>query len=180
MSSDNFEKDVMQYIRFDDYFEGDGAQKQRIIDALKKVYESDTIKEMFKNICQHAEVPFEIKYVKGKLATQILFDKNMEPTKKRWMELDLDLLKTANYIDNYGKAVEVTLEAVLAHELVHLLLTGYYDDGVGSPDIFFNGDDTDYLGKTVKLSNEIYKELGIVERNAYVSRDATGETLERN
>ena len=111
---------------------------------------------------------------------QVVPDADDNPTKLKRIVLDLEVLKTSNYIDNYGKAVEATLGAVLAHELVHILLTGYYDDGVGAPPDIFNGDETDYKGKTEKLSNEIYKEFGLPERNSYISRDNKGDVLSRD
>ncbi len=85
------------------------------------------------------------------------------------IEIDLNFLTNANYINNNGKAVIDTPTTAIVHELVHAL-TGKVD----------NYDDVDYRGDTVKFSNTIYAQLGLDEQNSYISYDNTGTILTRN
>ncbi|MEH3107379.1 MAG: VWA domain-containing protein [Sphingomonas fennica] len=64
-----------------------------------------------------------------------------------------------SYIDNNGNAVAVQNQHVLVHELVHAI------GGLGD-----NWNNTvDYAGDTVRRTNIILDQLGLPERNAYIS-----------
>ncbi len=83
------------------------------------------------------------------------------------LEIDLNNLNSAMYIDNNGKAVKDTPVTAIVHELVHAL-TGRLDHG---------GDSLDYKQATVTFSNIIYRELGLPEQNSYIAYDSTGNIL---
>lgn len=87
------------------------------------------------------------------------------------LEVDLSLLANASYIDNRGNAVEDTRVTAIMHEMVHAL-TGRLDNW----DRAMAGD---YRGDTVKMSNDIYRELGLPEQNSYIAYDSTGTVLDR-
>jgi len=73
------------------------------------------------------------------------------------IDIDLDFLKTVNYIDNNGTAHVASPVEGITHEFVHAIL-GLTDN--------FNS--VDYKGDTVTLMNTIETELGIPLRNSYI------------
>ncbi|WP_092860328.1 VWA domain-containing protein [Albimonas pacifica] len=132
-----------------------------ILDAMRTAYNgSATAKKMFDDWIA-AGNDIEVDFVAN--AFQAF-------TNTGRIEIDLSYLDDASYIDNNGQAVEDTAVTAVLHELVHAL-TGKRDnwDGV-----------TEYRGDTVKMSNKIYKELGIAEQNSYIAYDSSGTILERD
>ena len=137
------------------------ADKATILDAMKTGYDgSATAKKMFDDWIA-AGNDIDVDFAAGKFQARVNAGK---------IEIDLSYLDDASYIDNKGQAVEDTPVTAILHEFVHAL-TGKRDnwDGV-----------TEYRGDTVKMSNKIYKELGIAEQNSYIAYDSTGNILERD
>ncbi|GAB5378280.1 MAG: hypothetical protein AcusKO_47420 [Acuticoccus sp.] len=73
------------------------------------------------------------------------------------IEIDLDFLKTVNFIDNNGEGHNFLPVSAITHEFVHAIL--------GQSDNFNN---VDYKGDTVTTMNTIQTELGIPLRNSYI------------
>lgn len=91
------------------------------------------------------------------------------------LEIDLNNLTQAMYIDNNGTAVKDTAVTAIVHELVHAL-TGRSDN----KDLILSGATNDYRQPTVTYSNIIYKELGLPEQNSYIAYDEIGDILTLN
>jgi hypothetical protein len=85
------------------------------------------------------------------------------------LEIDLNRLTSALYIDNNGTATKDTAVTAIVHELVHAL-TGRRDN---VPSIL-SGLTIDYRQSTVTFSNIIYRELGLPEQNSYIAYDTDG------
>ncbi|MDF2231734.1 VWA domain-containing protein [Albimonas sp. CAU 1670] len=137
------------------------ADKTKILDAMKTGYDgSATAKKMFDDWIA-AGKDIDVVFAAGKFQARVNAGK---------IEIDLAYLDKANYIDNNGKAVIDTPVTAILHEFVHAL-TGKRDnwDGV-----------TEYRGDTVKMSNKMYKELGIPEQNSYIAYDSSGNILTRD
>lgn len=72
---------------------------------------------------------------------------------------DPGVVNTLNYIDDNGTAIRVQNVHVIMHELVHAIQS--LSDNWNNT--------TDYEGDTVRRTNTILDELGLPERNAYIS-----------
>ncbi len=87
------------------------------------------------------------------------------------MNVDVNAVKAASYINNTGKAVSDTLTTAVLHELGHAL--------TGKPDNY-NIATPDYKGDNVVLSNKMYVDLGLPEQNSYISYDASNTRFTLN
>lgn len=134
------------------------ADQATILGAIRTAYEgSATAKSMFDSWISIPGNTIAINFLSGKFRAY----RNLGR-----LEVDLNQLNSAMYIDNNGTAVKDTAVTAIVHELVHAL-TGRSDD--------YNA--TDYKGSTVTYSNTIYKELGLPEQNSYIAYDDTGNIL---
>jgi Ca2+-binding RTX toxin-like protein len=131
--------------------------KKLILDALEKIYVTSSIaRGMIDN------------WIKGGQPISILSrDTPAADAGKGTIYMRLDYVLF--YISNNGTVVQHTLVSMLAHELVHALLD-YHDDGIGAGGNDKGNNQTDYKGKTVNYSNEIYKQLGLPEENSYIGQ----------
>ena len=88
-----------------------------------------------------------INFVPGKLEAWGFFE----------LAIDLSEISRRSYITPNGKGVTMTLDAVLAHELVHAI-EGLVD----------NPQAPNFAGDTVIFANKIYNEMGIPQRLSYL------------
>lgn len=134
------------------------ADEATILAAMRTAYEgSATARAMFDSWISVSTNTITINFLSGQFQAYRNTGR---------LEIDLNKLTQAMYIDNNGTAVKDTAVTAIVHELVHAL-TGRSD----------NYNATDYRGATVTFSNIIYQELGLPEQNSYIAYDGIGDIL---
>ena len=152
-------EDVQKKIDVNDFSEADEARIRSAIDTL---YEgSETARDILDEAAGRIR-DTDINFVPGvaRVKNQIELDRDIE--------LDIDYAESVVFINQNGQGVSVSLERVLAHELVHLIrdLADNYSLGSG-----------DFDGDTVELTNKIMTELGETDIRISYTGTAQSPTL---
>lgn len=161
------------------------AIRSDIISTITNSYEnSETAKNMFDKIIQNEKHIF-IYNMKDEFGVFNEYYDSIEENNsgESYIFIDPDKLNDTAYLSKNGTGVKTTFEFALLHEFVHAI-EGVLDppndsikDKNPDDDLIFsdniNPDKTE--GPTVKIANQIYSELGLIEQRSYQGHSETGD-----
>jgi len=130
------------------------ANKDAVTAALTNLYNTPTAKIMLDKITTLH--PLRIDYVPNLFKAHVGLKEDLGANGAYALGIDPSHLDKIYYISPTGEAFQATLEAALAHELVHAIDALY--DNMVSPD---------FAGDTIKQANVIFSELGLPDRLTY-------------